>query len=412
MPEIKQQKERFVLVGVATGDEELTKSSLDELAELVDTAGGESVAYIIQNRDSIHPGTYVGTGKILEIKETVFENDATGIVCDDELTAAQIRNLEEELDITVLDRTAVILDIFASHATTGEGKLQVELAQLRYRLNRLTGMGKSLTRQGGGIGTRGPGEKKLEIDRRLIKSRISTIKKELGDVVRHREVMRKSRERNNMVTVTIVGYTNAGKSTTLNKLTGANVLEQDQLFATLDPTTRQLELESGSKVLLTDTVGFINKLPHNLVEAFKSTLEEAKYADIILHVVDASNPEYYKQMHVVYDTLDMLGVKDKPVITLFNKCDKLDEEESLKDLMAEKSFFVSAKTGQGLEDVLEYIEKILRERKMLLERVFPYDEVGKIQMIRNKGELLEESYQENGVFVRAYVPKEIYGALL
>ena len=412
MPEIKQQKERFVLVGVATGDEELTKSSLDELAELVDTAGGESVAYIIQNRDSIHPGTYVGTGKILEIKETVFENDATGIVCDDELTAAQIRNLEEELDITVLDRTAVILDIFASQATTGEGKLQVELAQLRYRLNRLTGMGKSLTRQGGGIGTRGPGEKKLEIDRRLIKSRISTIKKELGDVVRHREVMRKSRERNNMVTVTIVGYTNAGKSTTLNKLTGANVLEQDQLFATLDPTTRQLELESGSKVLLTDTVGFINKLPHNLVEAFKSTLEEAKYADIILHVVDASNPEYYKQMHVVYDTLDMLGVKDKPVITLFNKCDKLDEEESLKDLMAEKSFFVSAKTGQGLEDVLEYIEKILRERKMLLERVFPYDEVGKIQMIRNKGELLEESYQENGVFVRAYVPKEIYGALL
>ena len=412
MPEIKQQKERFVLVGVATGDEELTKSSLDELAELVDTAGGESVAYIIQNRDSIHPGTYVGTGKILEIKETVFENDATGIVCDDELTAAQIRNLEEELDITVLDRTAVILDIFASHATTGEGKLQVELAQLRYRLNRLTGMGKSLTRQGGGIGTRGPGEKKLEIDRRLIKSRISTIKKELGDVVRHREVMRKSRERNNMVTVTIVGYTNAGKSTTLNKLTGANVLEQDQLFATLDPTTRQLELESGSKVLLTDTVGFINKLPHNLVEAFKSTLEEAKYSDIILHVVDASNPEYYKQMHVVYDTLDMLGVKDKPVITLFNKCDKLDEEESLKDLMAEKSFFVSAKTGQGLEDVLEYIEKILRERKMLLERVFPYDEVGKIQMIRNKGELLEESYQENGVFVRAYVPKEIYGALL
>lgn len=412
MPEIKQQKERFVLVGVATGDEELTKSSLDELAELVDTAGGESVAYIIQNRDSIHPGTYVGTGKILEIKETVFENDATGIVCDDELTAAQIRNLEEELDITVLDRTAVILDIFASHATTGEGKLQVELAQLRYRLNRLTGMGKSLTRQGGGIGTRGPGEKKLEIDRRLIKSRISTIKKELGDVVRHREVMRKSRERNNMVTVTIVGYTNAGKSTTLNKLTGANVLEQDQLFATLDPTTRQLELESGSKVLLTDTVGFINKLPHNLVEAFKSTLEEAKYADIILHVVDASNPEYYKQMHVVYDTLDMLGVKDKPVITLFNKCDKLDEEESLKDLMAEKSFFVSAKTGQGLEDVLEYIEKILRERKILLERVFPYDEVGKIQMIRNKGELLEESYQENGVFVRAYVPKEIYGALL
>ena len=412
MPEIKQQKERFVLVGVATGDEELTKSSLDELAELVDTAGGESVAYIIQNRDSIHPGTYVGTGKILEIKETVFENDATGIVCDDELTAAQIRNLEEELDITVLDRTAVILDIFASHATTGEGNLQVELAQLRYRLNRLTGMGKSLTRQGGGIGTRGPGEKKLEIDRRLIKSRISTIKKELGDVVRHREVMRKSRERNNMVTVTIVGYTNAGKSTTLNKLTGANVLEQDQLFATLDPTTRQLELESGSKVLLTDTVGFINKLPHNLVEAFKSTLEEAKYSDIILHVVDASNPEYYKQMHVVYDTLDMLGVKDKPVITLFNKCDKLDEEESLKDLMAEKSFFVSAKTGQGLEDVLEYIEKILRERKMLLERVFPYDEVGKIQMIRNKGELLEESYQENGVFVRAYVPKEIYGALL
>lgn len=412
MSETKQEKERFVLVGVATGDEELTKASLDELSELVDTAGGEAVAYIIQNRESIHPGTYVGTGKIIEIKEAVFENDATGIVCDDELTAAQIRNLEDELDLPVLDRTAVILDIFASHATTGEGKLQVELAQLRYRLNRLTGMGKSLTRQGGGIGTRGPGEKKLEIDRRLIKSRISTIKRELEDVVRHREVMRKSRERNNMVTVTIVGYTNAGKSTTLNKLTGADVLEQDQLFATLDPTTRQLELESGSKVLLTDTVGFINKLPHNLVEAFRSTLEEAKYADIILHVVDASNPEHYKQMHVVYETLDMLGVKDKPIITLFNKWDRLEDEESPKDLKAEKSFPVSARTGQGMAQVLEYIEEILRERKVLLERLFPYDEVGKIQIIRNKGELLEEAYRENGVFVRAYVPKEIYGALL
>ena len=270
MSEINKEKEKFVLVGVATGDEKATISSLNELAELVDTAGGEAVAFIYQNRESIHPGSYVGSGKIIEIKEALFEYDAVGVVCDDELSPSQIRNLEEALSVTVLDRTSIILDIFAGRASSSEGKLQVELAQLRYRLNRLTGMGKSLTRQGGGIGTRGPGEKKLEIDRRLIKSRISTIKRELADVECHREVMRKSRSRNNMITVAIVGYTNAGKSTLLNTLTGAAVLEEDKLFATLDPTTRQLELESGSKVLLTDTVGFIHKLPHNLVEAFKS----------------------------------------------------------------------------------------------------------------------------------------------
>ncbi len=412
MSEIERKEERYVLVGICTGNEDETNKSLDELAELLDTAGGVAVAKIYQNREMIHPRTYVGTGKIIEIKEAVFENDAVGIVCDDELSVSQIRNLEDELGVRVLDRTTVILDIFAAHATTSEGKLQVELAQLRYRLNRLTGMGTSLTRQGGGIGTRGPGEKKLEIDRRLIKDRISSIKRDLKDVERHREVMRKSRERNNMTTVAIVGYTNAGKSTLLNKMTGADVLEQDQLFATLDPTTRQLDLSSGETVLLTDTVGFIRKLPHNLVEAFKSTLEEAKYADIILHVVDATNPDFEMQMYVVYETLDKLGVKDKPVLTLFNKCDRLETATDIKDLKAEKNIFVSAKTGSGLDEILVSIEQILRDRKVLLERVFPYNEAGKIQIIRKKGELLTEEYQENGILVRAYVPKEIYQSLL
>ena len=246
----------------------------------------------------------------------------------------------------------------------------------------------------------------------MIKDRISSIKRDLKDVERHREVMRKSRERNNMTTVAIVGYTNAGKSTLLNKMTGADVLEQDQLFATLDPTTRQLDLSSGETVLLTDTVGFIRKLPHNLVEAFKSTLEEAKYADIILHVVDATNPDFEMQMYVVYETLDKLGVKDKPVLTLFNKCDRLETATDIKDLNAEKNIFVSAKTGSGLDEILVSIEQILRDRKVLLERVFPYNEAGKIQIIRKKGELLTEEYQENGILVRAYVPKEIYQSLL
>ena len=257
-------------------------------------------------------------------------------MCDDELSPAQLRNLEDMLDTKVMDRTLIILDIFAARATTSEGKIQVELAQLKYRLSRLTGLGRSMSRLGGGIGTRGPGEKKLEIDRRLIKDRIAQLNRELKEVRQHRDITRAQREKNQMPVAAIVGYTNAGKSTLINTLTNAGVLEEDKLFATLDPTTRVLELSGQQQILVTDTVGFIRKLPHHLIEAFKSTLEEAKYADIIIHVVDASNPQKEKQMHVVYETLKDLGVKDQPILTLFNKQDRIENPEILKDMKAEK----------------------------------------------------------------------------
>ena len=296
--DIKDLEERVILAAVSLSDGDDTESSLDELEELVKTAGGTAVGRLIQNRESIHPGTYLGKGKIEELKELIWETEATGIVCDDELSPAQLRNLEDALETKVMDRTMVILDIFARHATTREGKLQVELAQLKYRAVRLVGLRNSLSRLGGGIGTRGPGESKLEIDRRRIHDRISQLKSELAEVQRHRELSRQQRERSHILRAAIVGYTNAGKSTLLNRLTDAGILAEDKLFATLDPTTRNYRLPDGQEILLTDTVGFIRKLPHNLVEAFKSTLEEAKYCDIILHVVDCSNPQMDVQMHV------------------------------------------------------------------------------------------------------------------
>lgn len=337
------------------------------------------------------------------------ELGATGIVCDDELSPAQLNNLEKELDCKVMDRTLIILDIFAARANTSEGNIQVELAQLRYRAARLVGLRNSLSRLGGGIGTRGPGEKKLEMDRRLIHARISQLKAELAQVQKHRELIRSKRKKDQMVVAAIVGYTNAGKSTLLNTLTDAGVLEEDKLFATLDPTTRLLELPGGQNILLTDTVGFIRKLPHHLIEAFKSTLEEAKYADIIIHVVDASNPQKEKQMHVVYETLKDLGVKDQPILTLFNKQDRIENPEILKDMKADKTLKISAKTGQGLDDLKDELEKILRARSILLERVFPYEKAGLIQIVRAKGQLLEEEYRGDGIYVKAFVPAEIYG---
>ena len=315
MVETKQTEERVILVAVRQSDEDNTDRSLDELEELASTAGAVTVTRIIQNREAIHPGTYVGKGKIEEIRDAIYMYDATGIICDDELSPAQMANLEEALEVKIMDRTLVILDIFAARANTGEGKIQVELAQLKYRATRLVGLRSSLSRLGGGIGTRGPGETKLEMDRRLIHQRIAQLKRELADVVTHRELTRNQRKRAGVPVIAIVGYTNAGKSTLLNTLTGADVLEEDKLFATLDPTTRSLTLESGQEVLLTDTVGFISKLPHQLVDAFKSTLEEAVYADMLIHVVDASNPDMDAQMYTVYDTLDKLGASDKPVNT-------------------------------------------------------------------------------------------------
>lgn len=409
--DLKETKERVILVGVQADDNEDTEKSLDELEELAQTAGAETVGRIIQNREQIHPGTYVGKGKLDEIKNLLWETDATGIICDDELSPAQLGNLQDALDTKVMDRTLIILDIFAERASTNEGKIQVELAQLKYRQSRLVGLGKSLSRLGGGIGTRGPGEKKLEMDRRLIKGRIAQLNRELKDVKRHREVTREQRSRNHIPVIAIVGYTNAGKSTLLNRLTGASVLEEDKLFATLDPTTRGLKLPSGQEVLLTDTVGFIRKLPHHLIEAFKSTLEEAKYADMILHVVDVSNPQMDEQMYTVYETLQNLDVKDKVVITAFNKQDRLTEVPIIRDFKADHIVNISARTGQGLDTLQSVIEQILRERKIEISRTYSYADAGKIQLIRKYGELLEEEYREDGIFVHAFAPKELYGKI-
>lgn len=409
--DLKETKERVILVGVQADDNEDTEKSLDELEELAQTAGAETVGRIIQNREQIHPSTYVGKGKLDEIKNLLWETDATGIICDDELSPAQLGNLQDALDTKVMDRTLIILDIFAERASTNEGKIQVELAQLKYRQSRLVGLGKSLSRLGGGIGTRGPGEKKLEMDRRLIKGRIAQLNRELKDVKRHREVTREQRSRNHIPVIAIVGYTNAGKSTLLNRLTGASVLEEDKLFATLDPTTRGLKLPSGQEVLLTDTVGFIRKLPHHLIEAFKSTLEEAKYADMILHVVDVSNPQMDEQMYTVYETLQNLDVKDKVVITAFNKQDRLTEVPIIRDFKADHIVNISARTGQGLDTLQSVIEQILRERKIEISRTYSYADAGKIQLIRKYGELLEEEYREDGIFVHAFVPKELYGKI-
>lgn len=409
MIETGRKKEKVILVAAALDDMEKAEQSLDELGELVKTAGAEVVGQMIQLRDAVHPGTYIGSGKLDELKWLVWEKEADGIVCDDELSPSQINNLEEVLDCKIMDRTLVILDIFAARASTKEGKIQVELAQLKYRQSRLTGLGKSLSRLGGGIGTRGPGEKKLEMDRRLIKSRIAQLNRELADVRRHREVTREQRNRNHMPVCALVGYTNAGKSTLLNTLTGASVLEEDKLFATLDPTTRVLNLPGGQKILLTDTVGFISKLPHNLIEAFRSTLEEAKYADVILHVADLSNPQMDEQMYVTYETLEELGVLNKTVITVFNKCDKAGDDLLIRDFKSDVRVIVSAKTGQGLDTLKEILEDWIREQRMEIKRLYPYAEAGKIQMIRAYGEVTKEEYQAEGIYIEGFVPRELYG---
>ena len=409
--ELKEEQERVILVGVQTQDGDDTEESLKELEELVKTAGAVTVGTVIQSREAIHPGYYVGTGKLEEIRMAADAYDATGIVCDDELSPSQMNNLERELGLKIMDRTVVILDIFAARANTSEGKIQVELAQLRYRAARLTGMGTAMSRLGGGIGTRGPGEKKLEVDRRLIKSRISQLRKDLEQVKRHRELLREGRKRENIRTAAIVGYTNAGKSTLLNTLTDACVLEEDKLFATLDPATRVVELPGEQKIYLTDTVGFIRKLPHHLIEAFKSTLEEAKYADFIIHVVDASNPQMEEQMYVVYETLQEPGLQDKKIVTLFNKQDRLSDAAIFRDLRADYVIKTAVKTGQGLEELKAVLEKLLTEDQIYIERVLDYREAGQLQLIRKYGQLISEEYTDEGIAVKARVPRDIYGRI-
>ncbi len=398
--------EKVILVGVWLDNGEDEESLLDELEELVKTAGGVVAGRIIQSRDQFHPATYIGKGKLDEIRILINELDATGIVCDDELSPAQLKNLEDELNTKVMDRTMVILDIFAARANTSEGKIQVEMAQLKYRMTRLSGFGKALSRLGGGIGTRGPGEKKIETDRRIIRERISRLSVQLKEIEQHRQTIRKKRKNISTPIAAIVGYTNAGKSTLLNKLTDAGVLSEDKLFATLDPTTRALIIPDGEKVLLTDTVGFIRKLPHHLIEAFKSTLQEAKFADIIIHVVDSSNPDMDKHIKTVYEILESLEVGDKPIITLYNKSDLVQGSICGIDTKAKQTIKVSAKTGEGLDVFLKELQYIIRDGYQKIEQLFAYSDAGKIQAIREYGKILKEEYREDGIYVEALMPKQ------
>ncbi len=397
------KKECVVLVAVLGKQEAEGKASLEELKELVKTAGAVSVGTLIQRMDEENNATYLGKGKLEELKTMLVALNATGIVCDTELSAVQMRNLTRKLEVKVMDRTMVILDIFASRAKTKEGKIQVELAQLKYNSTMLVGLRDSLSRLGGGIGTRGPGEKKLEMDRRLIREQITRLKHELEKIKLHRQTQRKGREKSGIPVACIVGYTNAGKSTLLNSLTRAGVFSEDKLFATLDPTTRMLKLPEGQKVMLTDTVGFISNLPHHLIQAFHSTLEEAKYSDIILHVVDVSNPEADRQMYAVYETLKRLEIGDKPIITVFNKIDKAASIPLLKDLQARAVVYVSAKQGTGMDKLMQVIADQLREKRIYVERILPYTHIKMLDEIRNYGELLAEEYREEGIFIRAYV---------
>lgn len=397
--------EKVILVGVQLDNGENEESLLDELEELVKTAGGIVVGRIIQSREQFHPATYIGKGKLDEIRVLIDELDATGIVCDDELSPAQLKNLEDELNTKVMDRTMVILDIFAARANTSEGKIQVEMAQLKYRMTRLSGFGKALSRLGGGIGTRGPGEKKIETDRRIIRERISRLSVQLKEIEQHRQTIRKKRKNISTPIAAIVGYTNAGKSTLLNKLTDAGVLSEDKLFATLDPTTRALIIPDGEKVLLTDTVGFIRKLPHHLIEAFKSTLQEAKFADIIIHVVDSSNPDMDKHIKTVYEILESLEVGDKPIITLYNKSDLVQSNICGIDPKAKQTIKISAKTGEGLESFLKELQNIIRDGSQKIEQLFAYADAGKIQLIREYGKVLKEEYREDGIYIEAWMPK-------
>ena len=404
---ISDSNEKYILVAVATGNEEAAWDSLDELADLLDTAGGITVCQSVQNLAHPDRATYIGKGKAAELKELLEIHDADGIICDDELTASQMRNLSELTESKVIDRTTLILDIFAAHARTREGKLQVEIAQQKYRYARLRGMGEALSRLGAGIGTRGPGETKLETDRRVIQKRISILSEEIEAMKRARDTARKKRSSSSVPSAAIVGYTNAGKSTLLNRLTGSDVLSEDKLFATLDPTTRAAVLPDGQKVLFTDTVGFINKLPHNLVDAFRSTLEEARYADIIIHVIDASDPDAEMHRKVVYDTLRDLEISGKPVITVWNKYDLVDKDSRFRDFDSDASVNVSAKTGEGLDDFYEKVAEILRNSRVYIDTVIPYKDTAVVSEIRTAGQLIYEEYKAEGIHIKAYLPQSV-----
>ena len=402
--------ERFILVGVSGRLREEAAQSLDELEELTKAAGAEAVGRVLQSLERPDPVTYVGSGKLLEIEALLDACEADGIICDDELSTVQLRELADALGCKIMDRTLLILDIFAMRARTKEGRLQVELAQLQYRLSRLAGAGKAMSRLGGGIGTRGPGEKKLETDRRRIRRRITSLKRELAEGKAHRELLRDGRKRGLRPVVSLVGYTNAGKSTLFNALTGAGVGAVNRLFDTLDSTTRVTRMPDGQEILLTDTVGFIRKLPHHLVEAFRSTLEETAKADVIVHVADLSCPRLDEQMHVVAETLHDLGVKGTPIITVLNKADRPDADPVRSHAPgSDYTLRISALTGQGLDQLMSLLSEVTTRDQVVIERLYSYEDAGKLSLIRRYGQIYEEEYLEEGIRVRACVPLTIYG---
>lgn len=392
--------EKAILAAADIGEYDC-ESSLDELSELAKTAGAEEIARVIQKRDAYEPATVIGEGKLAELKELCQNLEATLLIFDCELTAAQIRNIENETNVRTIDRTMLILDIFAARARSAEGKLQVELAQLRYRLPRLMGIGASLSRLGGGIGTRGPGETQLETDRRHIRRRIDKLSAELKELEQRRGYSRERRKKDSVQVGAIVGYTNAGKSTLLNLLTGAGVLAEDKLFATLDPTARSIELPDGRSLLLVDTVGLIRRLPHHLVEAFKSTLEEAACADIILHVCDVSDPEAAEKADVTLKTLADLGAAEIPVVTVLNKCDKIAENIPEKDGVVK----ISALKNEGIDRLLETISRYLPQTSRRMTLLLPYDKAGVTARLRENGKVFKEEYTENGIEVDALVDR-------
>ena len=406
--ELKSNEEkitRALLVSVDTGAYD-AQASLDELFELVKSAGADPVLSVTQNLNKVETGTYVGTGKLLEIAEICKAQEIDLIVADCELSPTQIRNIEAETDIRVIDRTTLILDIFAQRARSKEGKLQVELAQLKYMLPRLTGKGIAMSRLGGGIGTRGPGETKLETDRRHIRRKMEYLKEELAELEKHREMLRNRRKKDGVITCAIVGYTNAGKSTLMNHLTDAGVLAQDKLFATLDPTSRALKLPSGVTIMLIDTVGLVRRLPHHLVEAFRSTLEEAAHSDIIINLCDASSEEARTHLQVTEDLLESLGCGDTPIITVLNKCDLLDNSLIAQDF---NSYIkISAKKGIGIEELLKAIDDNLPVRFKKVKLLIPFSNAGLANEIRTKGTLICEEYVADGVEVEAVVDEALY----
>ncbi|MCX7842983.1 MAG: GTPase HflX [Clostridia bacterium] len=400
--------ERAILVGVEAGVGKLINGKsegerlLDELEELAATAGAQVVHKVLQRRSSTDPAYHIGKGKVEELGLIRQALNASLIIFDDELSGAQVRNIEEVVGVRVIDRTVLILDIFAQRARSREGKLQVELAQLKYRLPRLIGMGNQLSRLGGGIGTRGPGEKKLEVDRRHIRRRVSALEKELEGIGKRRGLFREGRRKNDVPTIALVGYTNVGKSTLMNKLCGSEVYVENQLFATLDPTARKMELPDGRNVLLIDTVGFIRKLPHDLIEAFKSTLEEAVHADLLLHVVDASSEEVEMQIQVADEILESLGASGKPSVLVFNKIDLLRDDYRLPSVSHyAKNVEVSAVTGKGLEQLTEDIRELLPANEVIIELTAPYSEGWILPYLYNNGKVLNTDYIDQGVKVEA-----------